>query len=183
MDPSRSGKPPSPGGFPGGNPPSPGREDPTRIGVTLHMRGYRTAGCKSPPLSVRAVGGLEPCAIVPCPAQAVETVRLLVDGCDSVLLVCSTHAEWLGRCMGSTRPPRRTGLVQKNDSGDAPRSFEEVVAALAVANPGRRIIDCPGCGLIFAGPPAVQVHAVQCHECGHTAEDVSQVTVNRSGSS
>jgi uncharacterized paraquat-inducible protein A len=66
------------------------------------------------------------------------------------------------------------------DWGDAPRSFEEVVAAVAGANPGQRIIDCPGCGLVFPGPPAVEVRAVACPECGHTAEDVCQVTVNPS---
>jgi hypothetical protein len=132
------------------------------------------------PRSVKAAAGPEPCAIVPCPAHAVETLRLLIDGSDSVLLVCPTHAEWLGRCIGSTRRLRRTGLAQNQDWEDSSRSFEEVVAALAGANPGRKIIDCPGCGLIFAGPPAGQVGAVECPDCGHTAEDVSQVTVNPS---
>ncbi len=71
-------------------------------------------------------------------------------------------------------------MAPRNDWDDVPRSFEEVVAAVAAANPGRRIIDCPGCGLVFAGPPAGQLRAVACPECGHTAEDLSQVTVNPS---
>ena len=71
-------------------------------------------------------------------------------------------------------------MAQRKTEGDAPRSFEEVVAAVARANPGRRIIDCPDCGLIFAGPPSGQVHAVECPECGHTAEKVTQVTVDPS---
>jgi hypothetical protein len=153
-----------------------------RIGVTLRTRSYRTAGCKREPRSLKAVGGPEPCAISPCPEHAVETLRALVDGSDSVLLVCPTHAEWLGRYVGSTRSRRRTALAQRKDRDDAARSFEEVVAAVARANPGRRIIDCPGCGLVFAGPPAGQVRAVVCPECGHTAKDASQVTVNPSDS-
>jgi hypothetical protein len=49
------------------------------------------------PGSMEATGGPEPCAIPRCPDHAAETLRLLVDGSDSVLLVCQTHAEWLGR--------------------------------------------------------------------------------------
>ena len=71
-------------------------------------------------------------------------------------------------------------MTPSKDGGDAPRSFEEVVAAVAGANPGRRIIDCPGCGLIFPGAPAGQLCAVACPGCGHTAADVSQVIVNPS---
>jgi uncharacterized paraquat-inducible protein A len=71
-------------------------------------------------------------------------------------------------------------LAQRKAPGDGPRSFEEVVAAVARANPGRRIIDCPGCGLIFAGPPADHVRAVECPECGHTAANVTQVAVDPS---
>jgi uncharacterized paraquat-inducible protein A len=69
-------------------------------------------------------------------------------------------------------------MAPSKDWEAAPRSLEEVVAAVAGANPGRSIIDCPGCGLIFPGPPAGQVRAVACPECGHTAADVDQVTVN-----
>jgi hypothetical protein len=147
----------------------------------VRRRSYRTVGCPREPRSSKAVGGLEPCAIPPCPEHAVATLRLLVDGSASVLPVCPTHAEWLGRYIESTRPQsRRTGMASSKDWGDAPRSFEEVVSAVAGANPGRRIIDCPGCGLVFAGPPAGQLRAVACPECGHTAEDVSQVSVNPS---
>ena len=69
-------------------------------------------------------------------------------------------------------------MAPSRDRDAAPRSFEMVVAAVAGANPGRKIIDCPGCGLVFPGPPAGQVRAVACPECGHTAADLSQVTVN-----
>jgi hypothetical protein len=37
----------------------------------------------------------EPCALGPCPEQAVVTLRLLVDGSSSVLPTCQRHAEWL----------------------------------------------------------------------------------------
>jgi uncharacterized paraquat-inducible protein A len=69
-------------------------------------------------------------------------------------------------------------LAERKDWDDAPRPFEEVVAAAAGVNPGRNIIDCPGCGLIFAGPPAGHERTVACPGCGHTADDVSQVAVD-----
>ena len=63
----------------------------------MRTRSYRTKGCTAEPGILEAIGGPEPCAIPRCPDHAVETLRLLVDGSDSVLLVCQTHAEWLGR--------------------------------------------------------------------------------------
>jgi hypothetical protein len=66
----------------------------------LRTRSYRTAECERKPRALEAIGGAEPCAIPLCPEYAVETLRLLVNGTDSVLLVCQTHAEWLGRYIG-----------------------------------------------------------------------------------
>lgn len=49
------------------------------------------------PVSVGVASGREACAIPRCDDNAVETFRLLVNGSDSVLLLCQTHADWLGR--------------------------------------------------------------------------------------
>ena len=37
----------------------------------------------------------ECCAFRPCSHAAVMTLRLLVDGCDSVVPTCQHHAHWL----------------------------------------------------------------------------------------
>jgi hypothetical protein len=38
----------------------------------------------------------EPCAIPRCPQSAVTTLRLLIDGYETVLAMCQSHADWLG---------------------------------------------------------------------------------------
>jgi hypothetical protein len=63
----------------------------------MRTRSYRTKEGSGEARILEAIPGPEPCAIPRCPDHAVETLRLLVDGSDSVLLVCQTHAEWLGR--------------------------------------------------------------------------------------
>jgi hypothetical protein len=78
----------------------------------VRTRSYRTAECRRKPRSPEAIGGAEPCAIPLCAEYAVETLLLLVNGTDSMLLVCQTHAEWLGRYIGAggfrrAAPPAR----------------------------------------------------------------------------
>jgi hypothetical protein len=43
-----------------------------------------------------ASGTWEPCAIPDCAHEAVERLRLLVDGCEALLPVCRCHGDWLG---------------------------------------------------------------------------------------
>lgn len=70
----------------------------------MRTRSYRTAECKRKPRGLEAVGA-EPCAIPLCREYAVETLRLLVNGTDSALLVCQIHAEWIGRYIGAGGVP------------------------------------------------------------------------------
>jgi hypothetical protein len=63
----------------------------------LRRRSYQTTGFKRGPGDAEAIRGAEPCAIPPCPGRATENLQLRVDGVDSVLLVCQTHADWLCR--------------------------------------------------------------------------------------
>jgi hypothetical protein len=69
-------------------------------GPSLRAQGRAHAGPRDAPSSVgyllEVSDESEPCAIPQCPQQAVAMLRLVVDGYDSVLPMCHSHADWFG---------------------------------------------------------------------------------------